>query len=318
MTPLAFPGLDAQNPLAFFAALGALRIAEDHATRRGAQAPRLSFRDEGQQIAELWTELTHDEFVALVLEDAAEQSHNQALRLAYDDEGKRVPLDSSGARRDLKPSPATAREFLDELADGDRRSADLAAGFFSELVTDNNGKTKPSAFYFTAGQQAFLSMVEDLRRGVTSESLRETLLGPWLNTSPLPSLSWDSSVTRLYALRAGNPSKEKRGSVPAANWLGVHSLSFFPVNARSGRLVTPGVEGGWKNSEFSWATWNVPASASMVSSLLRLDPRRWTARERSAMGVSAVFAAKILRSDQGGYGSFSPAEVVMPRSARAE
>ncbi len=94
---------------------------------------------------------------------------------------------------------------------------------------DNNGNTKPTAFHFTAGQQTFLDMVDELRTGITAAHLREALDGPWLNRSQLPSLTWDSSVARLYALRAGNPSKEKRGSVPGANWLAVIGLSYFPV-----------------------------------------------------------------------------------------
>ena len=214
MIKLKLPGLDGQNPLGFFAALGLLRIVDYHAARCGAATPRLSFLDEGQQVTELSSELSYDDLVALVLEDAGEQSRNRALRLAYNDGGQRLDADAAGARRDLKPPPAIARDFLNELARGDRREADLGAAFFSELVRDNNGNTKPSAFHFTAGQQAFLSMVEELRCGVTSDAMREALLGPWRNAAPLPSLSWDSSVTRLYALRAGNPSKEKRGSVP--------------------------------------------------------------------------------------------------------
>jgi hypothetical protein len=318
MIQLTLMGLDAQNPLGFFAALGLLRVIDLHAARHGASTPSLSFKSEGRQVAELWSALSYDEVVSVVLEDAAAQSENLALRLAYDDDGRRCAPDAAGARRDLKPSPAVAREYLEELARGDRRAADLGSAFFCELVQDNKGNTKPSAFHFTAGQQAFLSMVEELRRGLTVDGLQESLLGPWHNKSSLPSLSWDSSITRLYALRAGDPSKERRGSVPAANWLGVQGLSFFPVNAqgRFRRLVTTGVKGGWKDAELTWPIWDVPISVAPVASLLRLDPRTWTARERSALGVSGVFASKILRSDQGGYGSFSPAEIVLPTRAQ--
>jgi hypothetical protein len=49
-----------------------------------------------------------------------------------------------------------------------------------------------------------------------------------------------------------------------------------------------------------------------VKSLLRLDSSRRTQRERLALGISVVFRSRILRTDQGGYGSFTPAEVVPP------
>jgi hypothetical protein len=51
-----------------------------------------------------------------------------------------------------------------------------------------------------------------------------------------------------------------------------------------------------------------------MCSLLRVGATRWTARERAALGISEVLGAKILRSDQGGYGSFTPSHVELPRS----
>ena len=155
-------------------------------------------------------------------------------------------------------------------------------------------------------------MVEELRQGLTAEHLREALDGPWLNTSPLPSLSWDASVARMYALRAGNPAKEQRGSVPGANWLAVLALPFFPVVASNKRLVTTGITGGWKDSAFKWPVWSPAAEVNTIASLLRLDAARWTADERAALGIEMVFSCRILRSDQGGYGSFAPAAVLPP------
>lgn len=125
-------------------------------------------------------------------------------------------------------------------------------------------------------------------------------------------MSWDASVSRNYALRAGDPSKDKRGSVPAANWLAVIALEFFPVAERRGRLATTGIVGGWKDSTLYWPLWDVPITSHAAASLLRVDARRWTSAERAALGIFRVHRADILRSDQGGYGSFSPADVVLP------
>ena len=227
-------------------------------------------------------------------------------------EGARVPADSEKAIADLKPSLKTAREFLEGLPGMDRRSADLGAAFFSELVPDNNGNTKPSALHFTAGQQKFLEMVGELRSSLQHGHLEEALLGPWRNQDALPSLTWDSTVARLYALRAVNPSSEKRGSVAGANWLAVIGLSYFPVNVRRGRLVTTGVTGGWKNGVFHWPVWSAPSTRLEVASLLRGDVTRLRRQEREALGVTQVFSSAITRSDQGGYGSFSPADVALP------
>lgn len=312
MTDIELPALDAQNPLAFFAALGLLRVLDESAKQ--PTRLRLRFEDRGAQIPLLTTSLSFDDVVGVVLEDALRWGTSEILRFAYAESGEPLDPDDARAKRDLKPPPLLAKRLLDTMAAGDRPGADLAAAVFSELVQDKKGNTKPTALHFTAGQQAFLGMVEELRAGLTKEGLDETLRGPWRNTSTLPSLSWDASVTRLYALRATDPSSEKRGSVPAANWLAVRALAFFPVVVRNRRLVTTCVDGGWKDSTFRWPVWTRAVPSPVVASLLRLDVAGLTAKERAALGVSQVFASRILRSDQGGYGSFTPAEVLPPKS----
>ncbi len=312
-------GLDAQNPLGFFAALGLLRVLDAHAAAAGGPRPMLGYGN-GDTCALLTCSGTLDDVIGIVLEDAVAQKAAAFLQIAYDTAGALTSSEHPDAKRDLKPSPAAARTILERAAaTGSRRDQDLLTGLFSELVTDNNGNTKPTSLHFTAGKQVFLAMVEDLRAGVTADDLREALLGPWKNESTLPSLSWDASVSRQYALRASDPSADKKGSVAGANWLAVHGLAFFPVQVARDRLVTTATRGGWKDSVFTWPVWNVQLTAPTIASLLRAsepDPdhgRRWSAQERAAMGIEAVFWSKILRSDQGGYGSFTPAAVVLPR-----
>ena len=316
MTEIVLTGMDAQNPLAFFAALGLLRVLDDAAVRSKGPPPRLGFRDQGSLTPYVVTSLGLDDVIRIVIEDAAVQADNPALRIAYDDEGNERPPNHPDASHDLKPTPALARKVMDRLASAPPRASRLGAAFFAEFAVDNNGNTKPTSFHFTAGQQAFLAMVEELRANVAAEDVREALVGPWVGRSKLPSLSWDCSVTRLYALRAGNPAKEKRGSVPAANWLAVIGLEFFPVNVIKQRLATTCVEGGWKNSTFTWPVWSPAANAATIAGLLRSEVQRMTASERDALGVLAVLRSSIMRSDQGGYGTFSPAAVVIPRAAR--
>jgi hypothetical protein len=313
---LELTGLDGQNPLGFLAALGLLRVLDEQlAERRGAAPPRLAFAEEGR-VAVLRSALSIEEVYELVLKDAASRCGAAALALAYDDQGELVEPEDEDAIADLKPSPEAATAYLKSLLTKERRSQDLGAAFFSELGKDNNGNTKPTALHFTAGQQKFLEMVAELRRSLQRAHLEEALLGPWRGLDALPSLSWDSSVARLYALRAVNPSSEKRGSVAGANWLAVIGLSYYPVNLRGGRLVTTGVVGGWKDSALSWPVWSPPSTRLEVASLLRGEVGQLSRKEREAMGITQVFRSAITRSDQGGYGAFSPAEVVLPREQR--
>lgn len=308
-------GLDGQNPLGFLAAVGLLRVLDDDAQRRGVALPTLAYPDAGDASPMVRTDLDLDAIVALVLEDARQQGENPALQFAYGEDGRRARPGDASAIRDLKPLPPIARELLIECASQPRRVAGLAAAFFSELVQDRTkGNTKPTAFHFTAGQQSFLTMVDDLRTGIEDSDVREALIGPWRNASTLPSLTWDSSVSRYYALRASNPSGEKRGGVPAANWLGIVALEAFPVVPVNDALETTAIQGKWKTSVLRWPTWIPYATFRGVSSLLRVDARRWSAPERKAVGISQVYSARIQRSDQGGYGSFLPSDVELPNN----
>lgn len=306
MTDIALAGLDGANPLAFMASLGLLRVL-DARTASGTPRPTLHWRDEGRWRPVLGAAWTLDE----VIEQAWQEI--QSLR---DEPALALRVEGHEDETDLKPPPARYRAFLRQAADlvaaNHTRTSRFAAALATELVTDNQGNTKPTAFHFTAGQQRFLTMVNQLVSSVTREHLREALSGPWRGDSPLPSLSWDSTMARNYALRASDPSKEKRGSVPGAELLAFLGLPLFPIaaNARL-ELVTACVRGGWKDASFTWPLWTPRATVTAIRSLLVEDYGRRASfgepRERAARGVVAVFRSNILRSDQGGYGSFTPA-----------
>lgn len=313
---LLLPGLDASNPLAYFAALGTLQVLSDSGkATEGSDPWRLSWRDEGRWLAVLHGTVDIEDLIQRLHEDVASWNDELCLQLAYDSTGKRLPLSADKATFDLKPIPATFRDFAEEVAltctPGRLRSARMVAAYGSELVTDNNGNLKPTALHFTAGQQSFLGMVRTLQQGLTPDDFREALLGPWRNESKLPSLSWNASAPRIYAYRADNPSGEKRGSVPAADWLAFIGLRFFPVASKRSSLLTTCVQGGWKNSILRWPVWSRPLVVNSIRSLLTWRSlREADSQQRSAAGLTVLYESKILRSDQGGYGSFSPASVL--------
>lgn len=322
-TTLVTPGLDGSNPLGFLAALGLLRALDLQHRTPGLEQPRLSWTLDGH-----WQAVFHgvgsvEQVVGAVMEDKREWTDDPALLLAYNDAGDLVdPKAAARCTRDLKPSPAAMRAFVlgaaeransvaPNTAGRIRRSLDLAAAYGSEVIQDNNGNTKPTAFHFTAGQQRFLDAIARLHEGVSEEDLREALLGPWSGNSTLPSMSWDATVSRNYALRSSDPSKEKRGSNPGADWLAFIGLSFTASFPNGRRLATTGVVGGWKDSVFTWPLWTAPLSACLIRAVLAMrDLRSMPADVRRARGIGSVMAASIVRSDQGGYGSFTPSAVV--------
>jgi hypothetical protein len=303
MNELVLSGLDGKNPLAFLAALGTLNVIAD--CPKGRNEAKLAWRLAGTYRPVLVDGPDREALLDLLMRDRESFADEPALKLRY------RKGDNGTEAHDLKPPPADFVRYLRELVAGEaKRSLAFAAAFATDGGVDNNGNTKPTALHFTAGQQEFLSMVDELRKGVTGEDLDEALFGPWRYTRGLPVLQWDNSQSRDYALRASDPSKDKKCGVPGADWLAFRGLPFVRVAAVGPRVVTTGCRGGWKSGYFRWPMWTAPLTRAVTSSMLTspelfdADPR--TLRPR---GIPIVFESAIGRTDQGGYGSFSPASV---------
>jgi len=123
-------------------------------------------------------------------------------------------------------------------------------------------------------------------------------------------MGWDATTTRDYALRASNPSNDKKLGVPAADWLAVRGLASVPVVPVKRQIRTTGCIGRWKTGRFRWGLWTVPLDREVVRSTMRLELEEMGAAERAARGIGVVFSCGIKRNDQGGYGTFEPATVV--------
>ena len=298
MSEIVLTGLDGTNPLAFMAALGVLEALSDC-----GMPARLHWRDRtGWRPVVAGVDGGVEALIDCLEADRESCITEPAIRLAYD------------GKRDLKPPPAEFRRYLSKLVakagPARRRGVDWAGAFATDVVVDNNGNTKPTALHFTAGQQQFLKMLAELMAGVTAEDFREALVGPWRYDRPLPVMGWDATIGRDYALRASNPSNDKKLGVPAADWLAVRGLACLPVMPRKTRLMTTGCTGGWKSGRFRWGLWTVPLNRELARPTLRLDFEKMSAEERAARGIGVVFSCGIKRSEQGGYGTFEPATVV--------
>lgn len=329
MNAIVLTGLDGANPLGFLAALGALAAVDAH--EPGA---RLAWKNEGRWRPVLSTNLTRDALIERLVADVRSWDGDPAIALTYAKAvkpgSKKEPSDAKLAQ-DLKPTPAKFREYIQGLIDragdgaaflrGARRPLDYSSAFGTEIAVDGGGNVKPTHLHFTAGQQEFLKAVlelQDVAGGVTAADLDEALFGPWRYERSLPVLGWDSSVSRDYALRADDPSKNKKTGVPGADWLAFRGLAFVPVAPVGDELQTAGCAGGWKSGgTFTWPLWSPPLSVAAVRSVMVLaDIADLSAHARRARGVEVVMRSGIRRSDQGGYGSFMPPDVRAPGKRR--
>jgi hypothetical protein len=304
MTSLLLTGLDGANPLGFLAALGVLNVLSDAAPT--GIAPTLAWEYQGAWrpvVSSGDATLSFEALTAKVMADLATWKKDPAIDLEYD------------GVRDLKPPPVVYRTFLERLVakaePTRRRSVDLAGAFATDVAVDRSGNTKPTALHFTAGQQEFLAMVKELIEETREEDVLEAMVGPWRYARSLPVLKWDATVFREYALRASDPSKEEPSGVPGADWLAFRGLSFIRVAPRGRQIQTTGCFGEWKTGGFRWPLWSPALARDTVRSVLGYPlVHQIPQRERRARGIAVVFEARIRRSDQGGYGSFSPAAAI--------
>jgi hypothetical protein len=294
VSEIPLPALEGTNPLGFLAALGVL----DALSTTPAVAT-LRWTDELVPYAIIGGVGDLNELLDVLDRDREQWAGNPMLRFSADN-----------LLTDAKPGDKRLREWFESVSD-DFRAADHLCALVAEWAFDNNKRAKPTHLHFTAGQQQFLSMIRDLMAGVDRDRLFEAVCGPWRYDSPLPTLSWDSRGERVYALRGGNPSKEKRLGVPGADWLAFRGLVFYPVTRREdGYLRTTACDDAWKSSAFRWPLWKAPATRAVVGSLVA--DRTLVAKSAKvlegnleARGILSLRESLIRRSDQGGYGSFA-------------
>ena len=263
MNEVALPALEGTNPLGFLAALGVL----DALT---CENPDATLRWTDELVPHAVVSGVSDLDLLLDVMDRDREVWRDSALLGFPENS---PLP------DAKPGVMLLREWFEAVAEQhDRRAdSDLLCALVAEGALDGNGKAKPTHLHFTAGQQQFLEMVRLLAANVDRERLREAVCGPWRYDSPLPSLSWDARGERVYAVRAINPSKEKRLGVPGSDWLAFRGLVFYPVTrAVNGLPADNGMRPGME-------TQCLPV-AGLVSSVH--PQRRRLARRRRDLGIA--------------------------------
>ncbi len=299
MRPIPLSGLDGSNPLGFLAALGLLRVLD--ARSSATERPRLSWVDEGRWRPVLHLHDNAADPVEQVIEDLNSWRDAPELGLHY--------TDKTGEEEvyDLKAPPGVFRAFAcrarEAATPSNRRLADFAAAYATDVAVDGTGSTKPTALHFTSGQQKFVEMVRDIAAGVNAADIRETVTS-WNYTSPLPVLRWDVAGERIYALSASDPSKQKAQGVPGANWLAFQALPLFPCFPVGRRVITTGFLGSGNDFRFTWPLWAPPASLAALRSLLAMPGLdRMPPDERKLRGIIAVLRSQVRRANKG-YGSF--------------
>ena len=300
MSDTHLTGLEASNPLGFFAALGAQIACEQ------SNVPsRLRWSTGAVPYAVLDGGTSVESIAAAALEAFARYRSSAAIETGMQPHG------------DVKFGDDNLRLYLSKCRNH-KPAASLASSLVAEGSYDNKREAKPSDLYFTAGQQRFLRMASEILDAVTFDDLAIGLTGPWPYKSSIKSLMWDVSDDRLYALSSTNPAKDSKLTNPGPEALAILGFSQFPVFGSLGRTLTLGASDSWKRGTFTWPVWTKPATSRAVASLLAQASARDKELERRSTsfrswGISLVLQSAIRRSSQGGYGTFAPPEVIWQR-----
>lgn len=283
------------------AALGALDVATR--TLAHASLPTLRWTTSLEPHAVLTGPEDINHLVALCVEDLERWASSPVF--TWGPAG--VPL------TDLKPEAQHALpEWIEVTSQtADRADSDLLVALVADgAVAATKNEAKPTHLHFTAGQQRFLKMANELRAKLLPDHLRAALVGPWQYDPNLPRFGWEGWGEQGHAYRAIAPERDKTPSVPGAEWLALLGLRYLPVAMRRARLQTTGCSRPSRVSSFTWPLWDGSIPSAVVGSLLgRGDLLGMSLSERRVIGVHHLVAAPIYRSEQG-RGSFgAPAAV---------
>lgn len=298
-------GLKGSHPLGALAAFGLLRCCAEMPELHN---PRLHWQLTDDWLAVLTTEnpLGADDLLNLFVRRMSGFTQRKEFNWADD------------IKTSAENFKSAAQNAVEAASPSSRNAADFFAAYGCELK-QKDGNLKPTAFYMLSGNQKFfksglhkialsLSVAEetdsnpdnaDARAGSISggakkkspevqrkaqeekarESFREALFGPWQYKDEEHPMGWDPAMERLYALRAKDPSPDKKNlSIKGAVWLAAEALSLFPCALVGNRLVTRGFnefrrKDGKRSKDvayFSWPLWISPLCLDAVRSVLGL------------------------------------------------
>lgn len=305
---ITLTGLRGDNPLAYLAALGTLRVL---ALANPGNPPRMSWRTKSGA----WRPVLHcnrdsnaDALAAAV--DGALREHCGPEPLQFADN---TCIDPAVFR-------CFAKCAADTATSRDRRLADFAAAFGCEALKDNQGRVQDTALRTMsgAGHQHFLKFARNIRSACTRDHIKRDLFETWQYCDPVQNhtLRLDPLDGARYALRwsdpSGDPSRQQRGSVYGANRLAIEAFPLFACVPRRGVVRTVGFVDDKSNGiRLRWPIWAPPISLDTVRSLLTLPADTSNGAQTQALrarGVVGYFESR--RLTVGKFRCFSPARPV--------
>lgn len=303
MKVLLLPGIDGQHLWGFLSALGTLSLLDEHARENCLDRPRLAFRDDGAAV--LHSPILEDQLAAVLL-----------VRLrAF----QRYLVENLAEIH--KPKDFTRSSFERVALGSGACHVDLLAGLACVVGDEAFESTLCAAN--GASRQNLVQSMRDVLQLVEEEHVKLALFEPWTYSFRLPrsdpmrkqlglgdrkpTLRFDPSDERLYALRFSDPTTSDDFSTElGAQALAIPAFSLLPV-VPGKRPVTVASKPSRQRVTLSWMLWSVPATLFTVRSLVWEGAGRPS--EQRERGVFAAFSADRVSGAKGKL-SFAPSRGV--------
>lgn len=296
MSEIAMTGLNEKHfPLSALASFGLLAICDRIVSLRGS---KLSWKE-----SPLWTPVLH------VPGELSADGLIQAL-LDYFRTTQREKAREFHVASDLgKISRESYEKFVRESIEAeDWRATSFAAAYGSDILVKDTGELRPTLFHMTSGKQQWLEQVRELAETLSSSAnkaadlLKEALFGPWAYKKG-HSLGWDPAMERLYAYQAVAPTSVEPMREPAAVFLAVEALIFFPSVCAKRRLLTAGffrerTNRGEVEDVFYFPVWDCPVGAKSLRSLLSIPFQQMVADEKGIRELKTRGIARVYRCNR--------------------
>jgi len=319
LVSIALDALDGANPLAFLAALGALRLL----TRA---FPEHDLRLSWSQRLGAWRPLLCS---ARPLDEEAMLSalHETGLKLDTMFSPQLLAASEAASPKNKKGEARwkdkllfpirPLREFCEAATALPSVLAEFSATWAGETApTGDEGAeiARRTRFDFTAGQQAFIRMLRELHDNCTPADLRRSLFSGWRYSATAVSMRWDTQdEKRQYALQAVDPTNSSENpplADPGANFLASEALPLFPL-VPDRWASQPGFSRDADGRSWLWPMWTYPLGLDAIRSLLALplaDSGEWPPSRRLALGVSTLFQSGVVQPSGRYYRCFTPAQ----------
>ena len=298
---LLLNGLDGGNPLGFLAAIGTLRIAAD--ADRSVDWHMHWLQEGGRWLPVLTgtMTMTRERLIELLM------PRLKAVQLNVPFQMNDAPAISfSDLAISCEEFRRASKKAYDTATSTNRHYADFMVAFGCDAlsISKKNSNIRDTAFRTMsgAGHQHFIGSMRELVENTGSDHLHTSLFENWSYTDLKPSLRWDPSDDRRYALRWKQPSGDPIYTMRGANRLAIEALPIFPAAPGDKHLHTTGFsQRPGEGVFFSWPIWRPPLTMDVVRSLVSLAELQRPKPDRkrlSAIGIVEIYRSQRITRDK--------------------